>query len=186
MAREIENCSLQMAEVSTDQIENIDKWLADNAPNSADTLLAFALDGLIWGKLKEGKLIIAHDYTVELRADTLQEARVFGESGELHVWRVGDGFQACQFVDSRGDSHQYFDEAQMLWGDHAEKIGESGFALMSDGVQGLHHAVPLPLDGAYDQRPLRLVIRHYLATNEPFARIAHSRLVKLEATHGTA
>lgn len=56
---------------------------------------------------------------------------------------------------------------------------------MSDGVQGLYHAVPLPpetisthKDGGY--RPLRLQVRHYLVDDElGQARIGFSRLVKL-------
>ena len=56
---------------------------------------------------------------------------------------------------------------------------------MSDGAQGLRHAIPLDVRGKFDEssRPLRLWVRHYLQDDESgFTRIVASRLfdVKLE------
>ena len=101
----------------------------------------------------------------------------------------------------------YVDEEQLLWGTQVARVATTaepspsrrGFTLVSDGIEGLHHAVPCALtDADFDnfgaaqkQRPLRLVIRHYLAVaqqttagpNAPLATgcvtISGSRLVRL-------
>ena len=188
MSREIKPCKVTCEPVTVNIETDLGDWLVKNAPETAVSLLAFDLDGLIWGKIESGTLFIAHEYSVPLQADTLQEARLFGKNGELHVWRVGDNLQAQTITDDlNGKGNEYIDESQILWGDHAEPIGGSEFSLMSDGVQGLYHAVPLPSeaiptkkDGGY--RPLRLLVRHYLVEDDlGQARIGFSRLVKVTA-----
>lgn len=191
MKRKIKQGTMKISAVATaDLAPDVRAWLVGNAPASAETLLAFALDGLIWGRLKEGQLTVAADveseFSPELDIDTLQEARLFGETAELYLWRTETGFEARTITDAVGEACEYLDEAQILWGDQAQPLANSDFSLMSDGVQGLHHAVPLPLEGEFDERPLRLKLRHYLDHDNPFARIAHSRLVQLEVNHDQA
>ncbi len=148
------------------------------------TLLAFALDGLIWGRLDSAELTIANDvganHSPQLLPTTLQELRLFNQSAELFIWRAGDGFRMRTIYDLPGDSQPYFDEKQILWGDATQETADPNFTTMSDGVQGLHHTVPIKLavDSA-EGRPLRLTLRHYLAEDEPFARVKTSRLVNL-------
>lgn len=102
------------------------------------------------------------------------------------------------------------DEEQILWGTRAEQITKD-FTLLADGAQGLRHAVPLRMaqedftapaprslraDARRLYRPVRLVVRHYLAYDRgdrrageggvaPLAtgaaRIALSRLVTVRA-----
>lgn len=191
MKRKIEQGVMNISAVTTETLaQDVRAWLENNAPESAETLLAFALDGLIWGKLKDGQLTVAAnvetEFSPELDIGTLQEARLFGPTAELHLWRIETGWQARMITDAAGAACEYLDEAQILWGDQAQPVAESDFSLMSDGVQGLHHAVPLSLTGEFDQRPLRLKMRHYLDPNKPWARIAHSRLVQLEVAHDKA
>jgi CRISPR-associated protein (TIGR03984 family) len=195
MSREIKSCQVTCKPVTVKIETDLGSWLVKNAPETAVTLLAFDLDGLLWGKIESGKLVIAHEHSVLLNADTLQEARLFGKNGELHIWRVGDNLQAQIITDDlNGEGNEYIDESQILFGDQVESIGESGFTLMSDGVQGLHHAVPLrvpkPTEAQaresnseqYKERPLRLQVRHYLVEDElEQARIGFSRLVKVTA-----
>lgn len=188
MSREIKPCKVTCEPVTVKIETDLRDWLVENAPETAVMLLAFDLDGLIWGKIESDKLVIAHEHAVPLNADTLQEARLFGNSGELHIWRVGNDLQAQIITDDlNGKGNEYIDESQILWGDDAEPIGGTEFSLMSDGVQGLYHAVPLPSEkiptkkeGGY--RPLRLQVRHYLVEDElDQARIGFSRLVKVTA-----
>ena len=192
MGREIKSCQVTCEPVMVKIETDLGSWLVENAPETAVTLLAFALDGLIWGRIESGKLVIAHEHSVPLNADTLQEAWLFGNNGELHIWRVNGNLQAQTIADDlNGEGNEYIDESQILWGDQAEPIGDTEFSMMSDGVQGLYHAVPLPFekiptkkDGGY--RPLRLQVRHYLVSDElEQARIGFSRLVRLESNHGT-
>lgn len=192
MGREIKQCKVTREPVTVAIEKDLGTWLVENAPETAVTLLAFDLDGVIWGKIKSNSLIIAPN-SVPLNADTLQEARLFGEVAELHLWRVGDELKAQIVTDDlQGSGSEYMDETQILWGDQVESIGESSFTLMSDGVQGLYHAVPIRVpkpvkeqasktnSEQYQERPLRLSVRHYLA-QESFARIEFSRLVAVTA-----
>lgn len=146
-------------------------------------LLAHADDGVIWGKVVNGTLITKPQ---ELNVVTLQQARLFSENGEYFVWRGGDGkFHARIITDRKAEKKEdnkdeYFDEDQVLWGDHAEPDGD-GFTKMSDGAQGLVHHVPINVTKATsDVRPLRLTVRHYLKDENGFVYVAFSRLVALK------
>lgn len=163
-------------------------WLKSQARDYS-WFLAHADDGIIWGKVENGTLTMqeAAGFLPELRSQTLQQARLFGEMSELLIWRDGDGsWQARLLTEAakegeEADFAQAIDECQMLWGTHPHPT-TNGFTLMADGEQGLKHAVPLEVSGSYDihRRPLRLQVRHYLVENENgFNRIAASRLVNV-------
>ncbi|KKD34767.1 MAG: CRISPR-associated protein Csx19 [Limnoraphis robusta] len=174
-------------------------WLQDKAKEQElKYLLAHADDGVIWGKFdQDGNLITAnpskelfpnseelfpkHNLPV-LRSQTLQQCRAFGENAEVMLWKVGDHFKARLIKDDNNPEHLP-DENQILWGTQPE--GEkNGFTLVSDGSQGLKHAVPLTditFQGK-DYRPLRLKVRHYIDDDQSgVARIYLSRLVHLES-----
>lgn len=114
-------------------------------------LLAFALDGVIWGKFDADRLImyeksdlqgyneaIQANYT-PFRSETLQQMLIFGEQAQLSIWRDDD--QWCSQVIR--DSANVIDEPQMLWGTHAEAVADWTF--LTDGNQGMHHLIPLKL-----------------------------------------
>jgi CRISPR-associated protein (TIGR03984 family) len=147
--------------------------------------LAHADDGVIWGQVREGRLFTSDSVFPQvsppLRAVTLQQARLFGQSAEVRIWRDGAEFKACRLQDFQDEEAEAFDEMHILWGTQAEARTQ-GFTLVADGRQGLRHAVPLEVeDAAFVRgRPLRLLVRHYL-TYEDNGRghIAQSRLVAL-------
>lgn len=183
------------------------QWLEQEAKaHSLPCLLAHTLDGVIWGKLHEGVLQLGQSaYTPPFADDTLQEARLFGNTGEIYIWRSGNAWHG-RFIraaqpDERATYTESIDETQMLWGDQVESRS-NGFSVISDGIQGLQHAVPCVVpDPTADQattnnpkqykvRPLRLTVRHYLA-QEDVAHIVTSRLVALtingeECSHDSA
>ncbi|MCP6760105.1 MAG: CRISPR-associated protein Csx19 [Fischerella sp. CENA71] len=106
----------------------------------------------------------------------------FGESSEVMLWKTDEGFKARLIQDEKNT--EFIPENQILWGTQAKTISD-GFTLVSDGSQGLCHAVPL-VDINFDAkqklyRPLRLCVRHYINYDEEtgLARIDLSRLVKL-------
>ncbi len=144
-------------------------------------LLAHADDGVIWGKVRDGKLHLSGDAFPQtsppLRAATLQQARLFGPEGEILVWKEDAGWRARRIQDGDGDKVEYYDEAHLLWGDR-EEGRQDGFVLLCQGREGLRHAPPLP-KGV--QPPARLHVRHYLAYDpDGQACIAYSRLVGIE------
>lgn len=193
-------------DILTDDLKDVQGWLQKQAiDHKLVYLLAHSDDGVNWGRVQAGKLITSHEALqacdvinrddraraeIEaahaacppLRAVTLQQARLFAEAAELLLWRDGDNEFHARLIRDEADADkaawiESFDEPQLLWGTHSIQL-DGDFTLLSDGVQGLRHAVPESLKLA-GERLTRLIVRHYLA-REDFARIAVSRLVKLE------
>jgi CRISPR-associated protein (TIGR03984 family) len=167
------------------------QWLEKQADNFQMTcLLGHALDGVVWGCMVDKKLhlalcdngVLVKEYDRTELADVLRELRLFGETAELYLWQSGGQWQASLIRDGDGDACEYIDDRQMLWGTQVEE-GDDHFSLMSDGIQGLYHAVPLPesqipVEPNGKHRPLRLQLRHYLADDEMGrVHITYSRLV---------
>lgn len=180
-------------------------WLSEKMKSHQLTwLLAHAYDGIIWGKMKEdGQLALSHDafsnVSPPLRLITLQQVRLFGEQAELFLWQDGNGAWRMRLVsDIKANSESEddrtgwcFDEPQLQWGDDSEDEKE-GFTLVTEGREGLRHAVPLseseiPFDQPAEDRPdrwhpLRLGVRHYLQKEKNgMLRIVQSRLTGLWA-----
>lgn len=174
------NVSIKIFQPS-EKISDVREWLEKQTAGYHEPfwLLAHADDGVIWGKVFNGKLVTAPVDFSMLETTTLQNARLFNRAMEIYLWRDGDGiFQARSVQEGAGEPRQYFDEEQILWGNHAEKRGD--FTLMSDGLQGLRHCVPLEVEVTKNFRPLRLKVRHYLVEDVTgFVRVAFSRLVDL-------
>jgi len=166
-------------------------WLAGQMNAQRPWLLAHADDGVIWGKRQpDGKLALSSDVfhdpkqypevAVKLRAETLQEARVFGPGGEVRLWRTDKGFAARLLTDEGLGLKALPDEKHLLWyqGTPVAVHSDAGFALLQEGARGQRHAPPLIPQGG--QRP-KLVVRHYVDYDtEGQAYIALSRLVNLE------
>jgi CRISPR-associated protein (TIGR03984 family) len=173
-------------------------WLAGNAFTDRLLLLGHADDGVIWGRLEHGRLTTADAEfpqrgLASLQPTTLQLCRLFGEDGELMLWRADQGWAARCWQDGQGEeATEYFDEDQVLWGTQIEASADR-FTLVSDGVSGLIHAIPLNASElifdappvAQKQRPLRLTLRHYLAENQAdgTVHISGSRLVRLGVSY---
>ena len=125
-----------------------------------------------------------------LRVETLQQVRMFSAEAELLLWRDGNNAFHARVLQEpvpveEADWLEAFDEPWMLWGTHGLPL-PYGFTLWRDGAQGLLHAVPCTMQSGKDAqtRPPRLLVRHYLAKKEVFARVVMSRLVAItEETH---
>lgn len=176
MKRKIVQQKYQVKHIAVNGDPDLSTWLLTQAKEfGLTTLLAHADDGLIWGQVREGKLHLSSDYfpsvSPPLRTNTLQEGRLFGLSAELHLWRDKErDWQTCLVQDGVGQPVEAFDEYQMLWGTrHDDDRG--AFTLVSDGELGHRHsppvsAVKLQFDQRNQRRPLRLQVRHYLATDD--------------------
>ncbi|GAA6618076.1 CRISPR-associated protein Csx19 [Scytonema sp. NUACC26] len=178
-------------------------WLEKSAEEyKLNYLLAHAEDGVIWGRFDRNKLTTAEQVFYQpnfdvnfpkLRLQTLQQCRIFGEQGEILLWRTDRGWKSRLVQNNSNVEH--IKEVQILWGTQKEKgkngqDGEKdGFTLLSDGSQGLKHAVPLTVISSYFNqekkklyRPVHLVINHYINYDEytGIGQIFLSRLVSLE------
>ena len=179
-------------EISVDNVKSdLSGWLHKNAQDkSLRYLLAHADDGVIWGEFRDDdyKLVTSRDVFTqfaELRLCTLQQCRIFGKKAEVMLWKIGQDWKARSIEDGHLSKNDYIPEDQILWGTKPEvELKEKGFTLVSDGAQGLKHAVPftgISFKGK-DYRPLRLKVRHYVDYDEVgVARIYLSRLVNLYA-----
>lgn len=152
-------------------------------------LLAHADNGVIWGELRDKALTLSSDAfgPAELRLDgaTLQQARLFGATGELRVWRGPAGLMAYALRDGAGAQTEWLDEAYLLWGWAADPpVARDGFVELVEGRQGIRHTPPLTA-APTEARRARLLVRHYLAHDDDgVARIVDSRLVAVEPTGG--
>lgn len=202
MCRDIVECtySITPEEVGPDFAGAPPAWLSERAGKYGLTLLlAHADDGVIWGEIRDGKLVLSSRFfplvSPKLSPETLQQARLFGPSAELLLWKNGDGaWLARVLADSGTDRRGWrFDEAQIQWGDRlgdAENSEIGGFTLVAEGQEGLRHAVPLAAATiAFDppqikhgrHHPLRLTVRHYAERIESDGTlvIVHGRLAGL-------
>lgn len=173
----IEKCKATVTPIPS--VSHLEEMLIEQAQvHDLHYLLAFALDGLFWGRF-DGQTWHTKSASTSWNEQNLQEVRIFGENGEVHLWRSGEGWIGRKIIDGTGDDFkEMIDDQQILWGDTVEKH-EDGFTLLADGQQGLRHWLPMTISES--QLPhLRLSVRHYLAKDE-FARIAVSRLVGLSA-----
>lgn len=164
--------------------EKLLQWLTDEAKKPQLSaggqdvfLLAHSDDGVTWGIVKDGALIVEKETSATLSPTTLQQARLFNRNGELLLWRKKDEFKLQFLPKNSVDDTNHIEEQQALWGDAGEPKGE--FTLMSEGVQGLHHAPPLT-DYQQGHSPI-LTVHHYIAyDDEGQAYIEQSRLVDLK------
>lgn len=174
-------CERTPLAVPTDQ--SLQTWLTAQA-NAYDLrwLLVHADNGIIWGELRNGALILSCDVFADpgLHLDplTLQQARLFGETGELRLWQGARGLQASLCQDDRGAAIAWIDEDYLLWGTQSEQVAD-GFSVLVEGAQGIAHAPPLSASVTERQRA-RMRVRHYLEEDaDGVVRIVDSRLVEL-------
>lgn len=172
--------------------DDIAAWLVDRANEHAlTTMLAYADDGVIWGKVEQGNLLTSRDtfpqaqVSPALRPLTLQQLWLFGPQAELLLWCADDQWQARLIVEGAGTTSEFFDEWQILWGTRCEMV-QSGFTLVADGALEHRHAPPIEIAADLfspdeDRRPLRLQVRHYLETTPDtgLLRVHFSRLVRV-------
>lgn len=171
-----------------DPLPDLGEWLIAQArERSLRWLLAHTDAGVIWGEYREdGQLHLshkAHAMPVPLSLDwlTLQQARWFGDAGELRLWHDGQQWHATLLTDQQANNATgyYFDEPHLLWG-WALEPPKYGFFLLKEGTRNIVHAPPA---FAKEKQRARLVVRHYLVEDDAtgLLYVGASRLVKLEA-----
>lgn len=161
-------------------------WLESHMSANMPWLLIHADDGVLWGRRSsQGALALSSDafneksrfpsIAVELRAETMQQVRIFGTAGELLLWREGTTLRGRSITDDEGVSKYSWDEQHLLWGTQSEQVEE--FTLLVEGRQGPRHAVPISVPS---RRHAALTIRHYIGRDkEGQAAVVLSRLVDL-------
>jgi CRISPR-associated protein (TIGR03984 family) len=190
--RNIDSCQ---SIVKTDKVESppdLRTWVETEATkHNLRWLLAHCHDGVIWGELRDGALALSCEAFPErglaLRWETLQQARLFGETGELLLWPGPTGWRATLRHDQSGEGTEYIDEEHLLWGNKA-LASNDGFIKVAEGSQGVVHAPPIivaPTDEKKSSVRARLKVRHYLDEDEAgVTRVVASRVVELISPKG--
>lgn len=141
--------------------------------------LAHADDGVIWGEFREGQLVVSK-WSPALREITLQQVRAFGKNGELLLWRNNaTWFSRLIIEEENGMNTEYVEQQYLLWGDQVEAT-ENGFSLLSQGTQGLRHALPVAIQSFVQPT---MTVRHYLSEdNDGQVFVNITRLVSVQAS----
>jgi len=156
--------------------------------------LAHSDDGVTWGHF-DGEARhwrLGHDAVPDvsppIRPEALQELRLFGDGGEVLIWRSDEGLRGRLLEDAKGDGApddadplRPSDELRIVRGDRIRADAGGGFTRVTDQT-GAEQVLPIVLDKAQlRQRKVRLHVRHYWAQNaeDGTVRIAVTRLVKL-------
>lgn len=147
-------------------------------------VLGHAHDGVLWGVVREGKLIMASDVLegAKLRAETLLDITVFNAGRELRVWRVDDLLEARDVREA--ETGERFDAVQERFyellrahGQDKELVrGPGGFVELR-GSGGQRHTPP-----GDRTRPQRLRVRHYLRADDDtgLLGVAEHRMLGIE------
>jgi CRISPR-associated protein (TIGR03984 family) len=147
--------------------------------NGDATFLAFADDGLIWGKLNGKGLFIGRDaqpgagtippYSPELRWKTLWKAHLFNIEREIRVWKEGEVLRYALMTEDADPEANWYDEKQILLGtdkvDSAVVTEQKITFTRVEDLAGEWHAPPVGPDD-FRRRAMRLRIRHYLSEDK--------------------
>lgn len=171
--------------------DTVREWLTAQMNNNNLTyLLAFADDGVIWGRMDGDKLVIAHEASqkedkknyAQLRGKTLQQAHLFDEELEIRIFRDEMGNWKFKKIKDEGE---FITESQILWGDQlAEKDQpfDENFTRLKAERKGIPPQIlPIKRKDYVNAKPVRLVVRHMVDfdkdTGEAYIKI--SRLAGL-------
>lgn len=166
-------------------------WLIQhcNEVGSQCWLLAYADDGVIWGKIDDHKMVTAADvFNTEypgafpvLNMDKLQKASLFGERAEIRLFRRNGSWSALRIEENpAADESDSFVRSYLLWGNRV-KARKDGWTWVEDGQLGIHQALPLEITDKISHRIMRIDIRYYIDYEKDHgqALIAAKRLCNL-------
>jgi len=159
------------------QAGGLEAWCVEQLKNHGATLLAFADDGVIWGRLADGLLVTAPSAPA-LDEKTLQQAFVFGRDCEVRLFRdeMG-GWQALCLL----DAGEWFPESQILWGDASLEPSnrmENGFLHVSEYRSGIPDQF-VPVDRPLGEGECIRLDVHHLVEFDPETSEAHIVLSRL-------
>jgi CRISPR-associated protein (TIGR03984 family) len=164
------------------------EWLEAQAhQHQLQWLLAHTDPGVIWGEMREQRLSLSSKAfssllpsNLSLDWETLQQARLFGEAGEMLLWHDGVQWQSTLQRDFDGTDTDCLDESYFLWGYSTDSPDKrDGFYLLKEGTRGIQHTPPV---NATARQRASLCVRHYLHEDSStgLLYVAASRLVKLK------
>ena len=173
-----------LSDNATANAESLRTALCDIAGN-ARWMLAHLSDGVLWGRFEQTesgcRLVLPTDTELDkdagrvcpqLRPDTVEEIRLFGEDAEVLVWPTRSGLRYRRVTDLEvADADEAavpsaLDAYALLWGRYGQPVGDR-FSYVDEGAEGFPQVLPLCLDGE-GPRPFgenlapALLVRTYL------------------------
>lgn len=175
---------------------------APAAPAGLDWALAHCDDGVTWGRFDAATGAwrlgseAAPDLSPPIRAEALQELRLFGERSEVLIWRSDSHLRGRVLAETdpvadrsdEDDPLRPSDDSRVLRGAYVVAPCDHGFTQVGDGA-GAEQLLPLAAvnEQIRDAR-IRLDVRHYYEIDAATGavRIAATRLVRLTVggSHG--
>lgn len=170
--------------------DQVVSWLTEHLKEHA-FLLAFADDGVIWGKMDGEALVTSNQIDAKvsplMRGTTLQQAFIFDGKEEIRLFRDElNQWQVRKFT--AVDGEVVIKESQILWGDRAYPVKDGFTHVFNARQQGLDHMVPLKVENSQidpDEKGhqcIRLDVHHIVDYNEngeayvKFSRLAGLRI----------
>lgn len=173
--------------------KTVREWITEQIKikeNKQTWLLAFADDGVIWGRMDSGNLVIAHEasqkedkknYT-QLRGETLQQAHLFGDKVEIRLFRdEKNQWQAVRIE----DEERIIPESQILWGDKLaegkdQPVNKKFTKLLAERKGIPPQILPIEREKYTEGKNVRLEVHHMVDFNaDGEAYIKLSRLAGL-------
>ncbi|MGE4056659.1 MAG: CRISPR-associated protein Csx19 [Vicinamibacterales bacterium] len=164
--------------------------------------LAHSDDGVTWGRHDASAKVwrlgnqAVPEVSPPIRPEALQELRLFGEAGEVLIWRTDADLRGRMLLDAgpgadrpnESDSLRPSDESRILRGEHVVERSEHGFSHVGDRT-GAEQVLPLEVTKEQLRAAqVRLEVRHYYESDADTGavRIVATRLVRLTAggSHG--
>ena len=103
-------------------------------------LLAHCDDGVTWGRLENGKWLLASEYFPDIAPvpsrHNIQQIRIFGRESEVLIWRSEGSFAGRKIKDVAFNAEKYLKpwcESQILLGTRLKETS-SGFSLVADST----------------------------------------------------
>lgn len=157
--------------------------------------LAHCDDGVTWGRYDAAAKVwrlgsqVVPEVSPPIRREMLQELRIFGETGEVLIWRTEAGLHGrfLRETDPPADRNDESnplrpsDEPRILRGDRVLGQLQHDFTRIGDGA-GAEQVLPLVVtDDQLRAAQVRLDVRHYYESDAKTGavRIAATRLVTL-------
>jgi CRISPR-associated protein (TIGR03984 family) len=177
-------------------------WLVECATaflgtNGISNALIHMDDGVLWGIVDGDHLTVSpqskpphDDWTPQLRSKTIQQCRLFGNKGELFVWREDEGKWCGRVViDEEDTKYEQIQEAQILYGSrvHSSQEDPARFTRVFEPTSGIRQIVPEQATNSDfgNGRRLTLTVLHYLTADEDgqaviyCSRLKEVNLIKL-------
>ncbi len=169
------------------QNNDVQAWLLLHLKGKSETtLLAFADDGVIWGRWDGKTLVTSYEVDKshpELRGKTLQQAYLFDLNDEVRLFRDElNQWKAVKISSNTSDPERVIVEKQILWGDKPDdqQPTQPGFLRVLAERKGIPSQV-IPVKGILGEKTnIHLEVHHLVDYNKDGeAYIVASRLAGL-------